>query len=181
MRPSNTVTIEVAVAAPTITSARPSPSRSPAATVTPPVKPGNAKKARFRARATGSNTATPDAPLAVPTTMSARPSPVTSPAATFSPPVNDGSNALNAATNRPVAPSYTDTSGGPPGPGTAMRSSIPSPVTSPVATRTPPVKPRNTGTVNRVLPSAFRAVARPGVPAPVPTAIRCAAGTAAIW
>src|SRR5947208_3624279 len=46
---------------------------------------------------------------------------------------------MNWVKNWPVAPSYTLTCGPVPGPGATTMSSTPSPVTSPVATRTPPL------------------------------------------
>ena len=72
---------------------------------------------------------------------SARPSPLTWLPATNTPPVNPGVNAKKLWTSPPVAPSNTLTCGPPPGPAPATTSGVPSPLTSPTATRTPPGKP----------------------------------------
>ena len=80
---------------PVMISAGPSLSRSPAATYTPPRKPGSPEtKFSSSCRSTPLNTRTCGAaPGPAPVTMSVRPSPLTSPAATRTPPVKPGSNA----------------------------------------------------------------------------------------
>ena len=72
--------------------------------------------------------------------MSAKPSPFTSPAATKTPPVKPTGNAMKSRIIWNDLPSKTRTSGPPPGPAPQMMSGTPSPLTSPTATRTPPVK-----------------------------------------
>src|SRR5436190_17663407 len=142
--PSSTTTNgEPAPPEPSTMSAMPSPLTSPAATCRPQLHAGvpaeysrtSAPVVPLNARATKGDAQPPV------TITSAMPSPVTSPAATSTPPVNAGSNAKNEAIAAPVAPLYAITCGPPPGPAPVMTSSTPSPLTSPCATETPPVKP----------------------------------------
>src|SRR5262249_39968535 len=69
------------------------------------------------------------------TATSARPSPSTSPAATNTPPVNPTPNGSSRASSCRVAPSMTDTTAGTPGADPTTMSGMPSPDTSPLATR----------------------------------------------
>ncbi len=137
--PLKPFTCEAPVAVPTIMSAKPSLFRLPAATVKPPWKPGNARKLRISApkirrtlllRRAGRGThndvgetvtvhiARRDGHAAEETRIDMRRSCKMSP---------------------PVTPSNTLMCGGPPCDVPVMMSSTPSPFTSPVATRTPPV------------------------------------------
>src|SRR5262249_9387439 len=79
------------------------------------------------------------------------------------------SKAKKLWTSVPVAPSNTLTWGRDPGPDPTTTSSTPSPVTSPVATLTPPAKPGKGLRSKRRLPSALYTLTS-AAPAPVPTA-----------
>src|SRR5436309_6802817 len=155
-------------------SASPSPLTSPAATRTPPVNVSTyGLNVRSSAPVMPSNTRTIGTlPWPDPTMTSARPSPLTSPAATYTPPVNDGSNGLNASRIVCDAPSTTRTNAGVPGPRARITSVTPSPLTSPTATRTPPV---NDGGSVSTVPSSAPFTSKPrtcGTPAPGPVTIR---------
>ncbi len=58
---------------------------------------------------------------------------------TKSPPADRVCEAIGDPIGAPVTPSNMRTAPSPPGPGAVMMSARPSPVTSPAATRTPPV------------------------------------------
>src|SRR5438094_884158 len=84
--------------------------------------------------------------------MSSRPSASTSPAPTVTPPANPG-KAKKLRTSAPLAPSNTLTwPPGAPGPAPTITSSTESPVTSPVATVTPPPKPGDATIANLTEP-----------------------------
>lgn len=123
-------------------SALPSPLKSPAATRVPPRwLASKAKKLLITE---------PSAPLKVvmrgppptsaPTITSPNPSPSTSPTATQVPPRKVSSKAKKLRMTLPVAPSNTIVRGPPPMPVVVTISAMPSPFTSPCATRTPPTK-----------------------------------------
>src|SRR5579883_1156417 len=111
------------------------------------------------------------------TTRSVRPVPDRSPAATYTPPVNDASNGEKAATWAWVAPSYTRTTPGTPGPVPTITSATPSPFTSAVATRAPIPAGTAPGMVHRTWPVfGSRTWTSPAPPSGAPAATTVAGG-----
>jgi myo-inositol 2-dehydrogenase/D-chiro-inositol 1-dehydrogenase len=165
----------IEMAAPTITSALPSPLRSPAPTVAPlrNVDSKAKKLARVVSDPLASlNTLTRGPPPSpAPTMISALPSPSTSPVATNTPVRSVDPKAKKSARTAWSLPLTTCTREPPPNPAPATRSSTPSPFTSPVATVSPPVNRSSNGaTSNRLSPFRSYTSAMADPPAPDPTA-----------
>ncbi len=131
------------MAVPAITSTWPSPFTSPVATVTPPAYNGpNGAPLASSTRVAPLYTRTRPLPVPPPTSRSARPSPSMSPVATYTPPRKSGPKGVKRAISAASSPSKTCTRPSP-GPVAVTRSGVPSPLKSPVATRTAPVNPPN--------------------------------------